>query len=100
VKGLTFQRHHRRRCSAQAVYPQRRERRAGIPGNHGPLGFPVVDLAVTLTNGSYHNVDSSDQAFKSPPPASPCRKGLLKCSPLLLEPVVQVEVSVPTSFYL
>jgi elongation factor G len=32
--------------------------------NHGPLGFPVVDVAVTLTNGSYHNVDSSDKAFK------------------------------------
>jgi elongation factor G len=32
--------------------------------DHGPLGFPVVDVAVTLTNGSYHNVDSSDNAFK------------------------------------
>ena len=31
---------------------------------HGPLGFPVVDVAVTLTNGSYHSVDSSEQAFK------------------------------------
>jgi elongation factor G len=30
----------------------------------GPLGFPVVDIAVTLTNGSYHSVDSSEQAFK------------------------------------
>jgi elongation factor G len=32
--------------------------------HQGPLGFPVVDVAVTLTHGSYHNVDSSDQAFK------------------------------------
>jgi elongation factor G len=64
---------------------------------HGPLGFPVVDLAVTLTNGSYHNVDSSDQAFKSAARLA-MQEGLLKCSPLLLEPVVQVEVSVPTSF--
>ncbi|MFM7325772.1 MAG: elongation factor G, partial [Nodosilinea sp.] len=32
--------------------------------HQGPLGFPVVDVAVTLTNGSYHNVDSSDLAFK------------------------------------
>ena len=64
---------------------------------HGPLGFPVVDVAVTLTNGSYHNVDSSDQAFKSAARMA-MQEGLLKCSPLLLEPVVQVEVSVPTSF--
>jgi elongation factor G len=64
---------------------------------HGPLGFPVVDVAVTLTNGSYHNVDSSDQAFKSAARLA-MQEGLLKCSPLLLEPVVQVEVSVPTSF--
>jgi elongation factor G len=64
---------------------------------HGPLGFPVVDVAVTLTNGSYHNVDSSDQAFKSAARLA-MQEGLLKCSPLLLEPIVQVEVSVPTSF--
>jgi len=64
---------------------------------HGPLGFLVVDVAVTLTNGSYHNVDSSDQAFKSAARLA-MQEGLVKCSPLLLEPIVQVEVSVPTSF--
>lgn len=65
--------------------------------SHGPLGFPVVDVAVTLTNGSYHNVDSSDQAFKSAARIA-MQEGMEKCSPLLLEPVIQVEVSVPTSF--
>jgi elongation factor G len=65
--------------------------------NHGPLGFPVVDLAVTLTNGSYHNVDSSDQAFKSAARLA-MQEGLLKCGPILLEPIVQVEVSVPSTF--
>jgi elongation factor G len=65
--------------------------------NHGPLGFPVVDLAVTLTNGSYHNVDSSDQAFKSAARLA-MQEGLLKCGPILLEPIVQVDVSVPSTF--
>jgi elongation factor G len=64
---------------------------------HGPLGFPVVDVAVTLTNGSYHSVDSSDQAFKSAARLA-MQEGLLKCGPILLEPIVQVEISVPTTF--
>lgn len=63
----------------------------------GPLGFPVVDVAVTLTNGSYHNVDSSDQAFKQAARIA-MQAGILECSPTLLEPVAAVEISVPNSF--
>jgi elongation factor G len=65
--------------------------------SQGPLGFPVVDVAVTLTNGSYHNVDSSDQAFKQAARIA-MQEGLPKCDPVLLEPVDAVEISVPTSF--
>ena len=65
--------------------------------SQGPLGFPVVDVAVTLTNGSYHNVDSSDQAFKQAARIA-MQEGLPKCEPVLLEPVDAVEISVPTSF--
>ncbi|TVP70380.1 MAG: elongation factor G [Leptolyngbya sp. LCM1.Bin17] len=65
--------------------------------NHGPLGFPVVDLAVTLTNGSYHNVDSSDQAFKQAARIA-MQEGLLACGPTLLEPIALVDISVPSSF--
>ncbi len=65
--------------------------------HQGPLGFPVVDVAVTLTNGSYHAVDSSDQAFKQAARLA-MQAGLPKCEPVLLEPVDAVEISVPNSF--
>jgi elongation factor G len=64
---------------------------------HGPLGFPVVDVAVTLTNGSYHSVDSSEQAFKQAARLA-MQAGLAKCQPTLLEPILSVTVSVPTDF--
>jgi elongation factor G len=63
----------------------------------GPLGFPVVDIAVTLTNGSYHSVDSSEQAFKQAARIA-MQEGMAKCEPVLLEPIVKVVVSVPTDF--
>jgi elongation factor G len=62
---------------------------------HGPLGFPVVDIAVTLTDGSYHAVDSSDMAFRLAG-----RLGILEalpqCQPVLLEPIHLVEIVCPT----
>jgi elongation factor G len=64
---------------------------------HGPLGFPVVDVAVTLTNGSYHSVDSSEQAFKQAARVA-MQSGLPDCEPALLEPILSVEISVPTDF--
>jgi len=60
----------------------------------GPLGFPVVDLSVTLTQGSYHAVDSSDMAFKTAARIA-MTDGMPNCEPVLLEPVLQVEISVP-----
>ncbi|MDX2243762.1 MAG: elongation factor G [Leptolyngbyaceae cyanobacterium bins.302] len=64
---------------------------------HGPLGFPVVDVDVTLTNGSYHSVDSSEQAFKQAARIA-MQEGLAKCEPTLLEPILNVKISVPTDF--
>jgi elongation factor G len=61
----------------------------------GPLGFPVVDLAVTLTDGSYHTVDSSDAAFQAAAKLA-LAEALPKAKPVLLEPVLSVEVAVPT----
>jgi elongation factor G len=61
----------------------------------GPLGFPVVDLAVTLTDGSYHTVDSSDAAFQAAARLA-LSEALPKAKPTLLEPILSVEIAVPS----
>jgi elongation factor G len=63
----------------------------------GPLGFPVVDLAVTLLDGQYHTVDSSDMAFRKAA-QSAMREGMPKCNSVLLEPIFQVKLAVPSEF--
>ncbi|MGC9524074.1 MAG: elongation factor G [Limnospira sp.] len=63
----------------------------------GPLGFPVVDVSVTLTNGSYHSVDSSEQAFKQAARLA-MQTGMAECHPTLLEPIASVEVCAPNEF--
>ena len=62
---------------------------------HGPLGFPVVDLHVALVDGSYHSVDSSDQAFRTAGRIA-MSEGLPQCQPVLLEPIYEVEIVCPT----
>jgi elongation factor G len=61
----------------------------------GSLGFPIVDLAVTLTDGSYHTVDSSDAAFQAAAKLA-LAEALPKAKPVLLEPVLSVEIAIPT----
>nr|WP_005037378.1 elongation factor G [Holophaga foetida] len=61
----------------------------------GPLGFPVVDLSVCLFFGSYHDVDSSDMAFKTAARIG-MTEGLTKCAPTLLEPILRIQISVPS----
>jgi elongation factor G len=62
---------------------------------HGPLGFPVVDLAVKLIDGSYHSVDSSDQAFRTAGRIG-LTEALPQCQPVLLEPIHLVEIVCPS----
>ena len=62
---------------------------------HGPLGFPVVDVAVKLIDGSYHDVDSSDMAFRQAGRIGMV-EGLPQCQPVLLEPIFQVEIVLPS----
>jgi elongation factor G len=60
-------------------------------------GYPVIDLKVTLVDGSYHDVDSSEMAFKIAGSMA-MKEGVLKASPVLLEPMMKVEVEVPENF--
>jgi elongation factor G len=65
--------------------------------DRGPLGFPIVDVAVTLTDGSYHSVDSSEQAFKMAAHVA-MKTGIPAAQPVLLEPIDLVEVAMPSEF--
>lgn len=64
---------------------------------HGPNGYPVTDLHVTLFDGQYHDVDSSEQSFKTAAGMG-VREALPKCNPVVLEPVAHVKVIVPTAY--
>lgn len=65
--------------------------------SRGPLGFPIVDLGVTLVDGSYHSVDSSDMAFKSAGRLA-MAEALPDCKPALLEPIMRVDIHVPSAY--
>ena len=60
-------------------------------------GFPMIDVKVTMVDGSYHDVDSSEMAFKIAGSMA-FKDGVKKCNPVLLEPMMKVEVEVPEDF--
>ncbi len=60
-------------------------------------GYPLTDIKVNLFDGSYHDVDSSEMAFKIAA-SSALKKGAVQAKPVLLEPVYSVEVTVPESY--
>ncbi|MGK7950958.1 MAG: elongation factor G [Xenococcaceae cyanobacterium] len=60
-------------------------------------GYPLIDIKVTLVDGSYHDVDSNEMAFKVAGSMA-IREAVLKASPVLLEPLMKVEVEVPEDF--
>jgi elongation factor G len=62
----------------------------------GPFGFPVVDLEVTLTDGSYHSVDSSEMAFRQAGRIA-MDEGLKSCGSVLLEPIEKLTVYAPST---
>jgi len=66
--------------------------------NNGVLaGFPIVDVKVTVFDGSYHDVDSNEMAFKIAGSMG-FKEGFMKASPVLLEPIMKVEVVTPEDY--
>lgn len=66
--------------------------------NNGILaGYPIVDVCVTIFDGSYHEVDSSEIAFKIAGSIA-FKEGFIKANPILLEPIMKVEVETPESY--
>lgn len=64
----------------------------------GPLaGYPVVNVKVTLTDGSYHSVDSNEMSFKIASKEA-FKKGILQGKPILLEPIMTVRVTIPDTY--
>lgn len=65
---------------------------------HGPLaGYPVIGIKATLYDGSYHSVDSSEMAFKTAT-IQAFKKGFMEASPILLEPIALIKVTVPDEY--
>ena len=92
--GFAVRRDDHRRRGAEAVHSLGGDRRDGLPATTGRSAFPVVDVAVTLTDGSYHSVDSSDMAFRQAGRIA-MSEGMPKCNPVLLEPIMEVEIAMP-----
>lgn len=61
-------------------------------------GYPVIDLKATLFDGSYHDVDSSEAAYKIAASMA-LKEAAKKCDPIILEPLMKVEVTVPEQYY-
>ena len=60
-------------------------------------GFPVVDIKATLFDGSYHDVDSSESAYKIAASMA-LKEAAKKCNPVILEPIMKVEITVPQEY--
>jgi elongation factor G len=60
-------------------------------------GYPVVDIKAAFVNGSYHEVDSSEMAFRIAA-SKAFKDGFLKCKPILLEPIMEIEIVVPAEY--
>ncbi|HPD56957.1 MAG TPA: elongation factor G [Smithellaceae bacterium] len=60
-------------------------------------GYPVVDFKISLVDGSYHTVDSSEMAFKIAGSMA-FQKGVMQCQPILLEPIVNIDIEIPEEY--
>ena len=84
----------RRRLDPEGVHPGGRRGRPGGDGGRVLAGYPVVDVKVELVDGSYHDVDSSEIAFKIAGSMA-FKEAVKRAKPKLLEPIMAVEVVTP-----
>ncbi len=97
-KGYEFDQQSGGRRYPQGVYPRDRRRYPGRYARRRVLaGYPVVDVKVTLYDGSYHEVDSSEMAFKIAGSMA-FKEAMRKADPVLLEPIMKVCVIVPEEY--
>ncbi len=65
----------------------------------GPLaGYPMIDIKATIYDGSYHDVDSSEMAYKIAASMA-LKEAAKKCKPVLLEPIMSVEITTPDEYF-
>ena len=95
-RGHRLHRHDHRRRRAEATISRRWRRACARRCRTArSAAFPLVDVGVTLTDGSYHTVDSSEQAFRMAGILA-MREALPECRPVLLEPILKVRIAVPS----
>jgi elongation factor G len=90
-------REHRRRCHPEKLPARHREGHPRIRREGHPSGYPATDFKVNVVDGSYHEVDSSDQAFRIAGSLA-YQEAAMKAGPVVLEPILEVEVDVPEAF--
>lgn len=79
------------------ISSQLKKRLVAALNNGLVAGYPVVDIKATLFDGSYHEVDSSEMAFKTAASLA-LKEAAKKCDPVLLEPIMDVEITAPSEY--
>ena len=88
---------HRWRRYPEGIHPGYRQRYPGAMKSGVLAGYPVVDVKVTLYDGSYHEVDSSEMAF-SIAGSMAFKDAMRKADPIITEPIMKVAVIVPDEY--
>jgi elongation factor G len=96
-KGITFENKIKSGAIPREFIPSVKEGIMGSAKSGIVSGYPVTDIKVTLIDGSFHQVDSSELAFKMAA-AIAFNEGLKKASPILLEPIMDMEIVVPEEY--
>jgi len=97
-QGIRVRECHRRRRRAARIHSCRGQGDSEAVQTGVIAGYPIVDVKVTAFDGSYHDVDSNEMAFKIAGSMG-FKEGFRKAKPVLLEPIMKVEVVTPEDYY-